>query len=721
MGSVNLDTKELINKINTNISKFWDGFRKLPNDFDLEFNYLKAMYVTQVVVPGDCQEKCIQIYNKVDDLIACKDLDASERENLIVKALQGTRDVYKFMNIKSYNHYLFVNNFGDLPKELAYFINRVSIDVLKYMNFKHYQEFENTLMNMGFNYSDACKLSLQIYHVLGYFKGRDLLNGKYGAISKGKLKSIFGNIDLGDTIYEKDQHNPKLNETVIKLMLGESYHVAGTPIKRYLEGTASDDITYFMENLNLIVNNWDLIIMEYTRRSNLEKLNLRLNIGQIRSILDNVMGTKREIKRKDSFRSRKKARYNKIPGFELRDMPLLDSDLFDYIGTVNKYVTRPNEVAKRGVELSRMIGDSSTKKIPNVQIQEDGCKLFVFHPQDRDIISAGFRISCCFVPTGEADAYGKNPSLVEYALTSPYGGGIEIRDTQGNTIMFSPILRNGNTLIIYSIQYANYTRKEIQLVTEMLKKWGKEVIEKSKQVEGENGIVAVTITNRGNIPQEEFPITLPDDKKFHIYDPDGKYAHLTFNDLKYDNVVVALKDGASISDIKYDVAVTSDYSYPLSDLKINHQVVEVDEQELSLIKEMLDIQTMIDNYTNMRKEKLKDQPVLAMELLREIKRLKSGFNEKYQELFAVGSEMKIDKYKRYKDAIDTIKEICEETNIDIDFDLTLLKKIYFTDSWFIAVDLNNELHDECITGAEYQFLAVLDDVKKQQLSLGGGR
>ena len=170
--------------------------------------------------------------------------------------------------------------------------------------------------------------------------------------------------------------------------------------------------------------------------------------------------------------------------------------------------------------------------------------------------------------------------------------------------------------------------------------------------------MAVTITNRGNIPQEEFPITLPDDKKFHIYDPDGKYAHLTFNDLKYDNVVVALKDGASISDIKYDVAVTSDYSYPLSDLKINHQVVEVDEQELSLIKEMLDIQTMIDNYTNMRKEKLKDQPVLAMELLREIKRLKSGFNEKYQELFAVGSEMKIDKYKRYKDAIDTIKEIC---------------------------------------------------------------
>ena len=258
-------------------------------------------------------------------------------------------------------------------------------------------------------------------------------------------------------------------------------------------------------------------------------------------------------------------------------------------------------------------------------------------------------------------------------------------------------------------------------VTEMLKKWGREVIENSKQVEGDKGIVAVTVTNRGNIPQEEFPIYLPLDKKFHIYDPEGKFAKKTFNDLKYDNVVVALKDVASIEDIKYDEEVISDYNYPLSDLKINHQVVEMDEQELSIVKEMLDLEEMIDNYTSMRKDNLKNQPVLAMELLREIKRLRSKFNAKYQELFKVSSVMRVDKYKRYNDAIDTIKEICRETNTNIDFDITLLKKIYFTDSWFIAIDLNDELHYECITGAEYQFLVVLDDVKKQQLALGGGR
>ena len=131
----NLDTKELINKINTNSLEFWNEFRKLPSDFDLELSYLQAIYVTKTVVPLDCQERCVQIYNKIEDLISYKDLDIAERENLITKALQRKRNVYNFINIKSYNHYLFVNNFDDLPKELAYFINRVSIDVLKNMNF----------------------------------------------------------------------------------------------------------------------------------------------------------------------------------------------------------------------------------------------------------------------------------------------------------------------------------------------------------------------------------------------------------------------------------------------------------------------------------------------------------------------------------------------------------------------------------------------------------
>ena len=712
-----MDRDTLINKLNVNAGSFWTDFKNLPNDFALEFAYLQAIYITQLSVPVDCQAKYFEICNKIDALISWKDLGINEREDLVIKALQGIRDPYKFLNVKSYNHYLFVSNFGDLPKELSYFVNRVSIDVLKYMNSKHYQEFMQILKNMGFNYVDATKLSMQIYHVLGYFKGRDLLNGKYGAVSKGKLKSIFGNIELMDIVYDVDKKIPDLNSTIINLMLGASYHIDNTPIKKYLTNEDNEDIIYFMENLNLILTNWNLILDEYTRRTNLERLKLRLNVGQIHSILDNIIVTKREVKRKESFRARKKTRYNKIPGFELRDMPLLNSDLFDYIGTVNKYVTSPSNVSARALELSRMMEDNSDKKFPNVKLQDARCKLFVFHPQDRDLISAGFRISSCFVPTGEADSCGVNPSFVEYCLTSPYGGWIEIRDSVGHSIMFSPILRNGNTLLIHSVQVANYTREEIRLIADMLKKWATEVIESSKLVEGDNGIIAVTITNRGNLPEELFPTILPEEKNFHMYDVDGKYAGI-YDDLKHPNHVVSMKDGYTIYDIKYDFEVPYDYVYPLSDLEINHQVVSVSDDELSLIKEMEELGNVINEYSNMRRTMLKGQPVLAMEMLRQIKKLKNDFNEKYRQLFAISTDIRVDQYKEYNNAVDTIKEICKETNTAIDFDLLMLTKIYYTDNWFIALDVTGELHYECISGAEYQFLLVLEDVKKQYLGSG---
>ena len=61
----------------------------------------------------------------------------------------------------------------------------------------------------------------------------------------------------------------------------------------------------------------------------------------------------------------------------------------------------------------------------------------------------------------------------------------------------------------------------------------------------------------------------------------------------------------------------------------------------------------------------------------------------------------------------TIKTIYEEIDSQLDFDIYTAKRIYYSDNWFVAVDLNGELHYECIAGAEYQFLTVLNDVKRQ--------
>ena len=715
-----MDKETLLNTLKTNPQLFWHEFNNLPGNFDLEWHYLQVIYASNADIPANCIVRYQMIIEKAYDLVTSQEISYNEKQNLIIEALKGQRDIYAFINIKSHNHYLFAMRFGDVTKDLSFFINKLSLDILNNMNVKHFHSFYTKLLNKGFNHTDATKLSIQVYHVLGYFKGRDLLDDKYGEITKRKLKNIFGSIELNDVLYDLNSKEPILNNQIINLLLGESYNVTGTPIKEYIRNTASPEVNYFVENLNLVIGNWNLILDEYTRRSHLEVLSLRLNIAQIHSILTTILSTKQEIKKKESFRSRKKSRYNKIPGFELRDMPLLDSDVFDYIGTVGKYVTSQTKAPARALELSRAMEGNTTKKFPSIKLTEDNYKLFVFHPQDRDLISAGFRIDCCFVPTGEADAQGLNPSFVEYCLTNPYGGGMEIRNYIGNSVMFSPLLRNGNVLLIHSVQLANYSKEEITIIINMLKKWAREVLAISQKMEGDAGLVAVTITNRGNLPAEAFSDTLPEDKKFHLYDIAQRYSN-TYIDLDQPNQVVALKDGATIADIKYDIPVSYNYSYPLSDLEKNHRTVIITAEQMPIVKDMRDLTLMIANYAEARKFMLKQQPALANELLRQIRDLKNRFSEKYQQLFAVSPNTRIDSYKEYDDALNTIKEICQETSANIDFGDTPLSEIYYTDNWFIALDSTGKLYYDCINGSEYQFLIVLEDIKNHQLAVGGSR
>ena len=110
-----------------------------------------------------------------------------------------------------------------------------------------------------------------------------------------------------------------------------------------------------------------------------------------------------------------------------------------------------------------------------------------------------------------------------------------------------------------------------------------------------------------------------------------------------------------------------------------------------------------------------------MEMLRHIKELQEKSILLYREIFNLNSEARIDKYKEFCDALDSIKAIYEKIALPMDFDIYSLNKIHYSDDWFIAADHSGELHCECIEGAEYQFLIVLNDIKKQQLERSGGR
>lgn len=707
-----LDKDILVKRLDDDATSFWQEFNDLPDNFNVELEYLQAIYALGVVIPKNCTNKYQSIINKIESLIQCKEISIDEKRELVIKALNKERNPYNFLNIKSRSHYLYVLNFGDISKELSLFVNKLSMDILNYMNPKHLKIFVNLLINKGFYYADAVKLAFQVYHVLGYFKGRDFLEDKYGDVSRGKLKSIFGNIDLSEMLYDLDSKEPILNNTIINLMLGESFHVDGSPIKKYLNGEDNESVKFFLENLNLVFKNWDLINQEFIRRSNLEDLKLKLNVGQIKTILTNIIDMNREIKRKDSFRGRKKVRYEKIPDFDIRDLPLLESDLFDYVGTYNKYVVDPRNAPLRAVELSRMMEGNVSKKIPEVSINEGRNKLFTFHPQDRDIISAGFRTGNCFIPNGSADGFGVGAGLLEYTIATPYGGGIEIRDRVGKTIAFAPILRNGNVLFIHSIEGIKLSSDEKKMITLFIKAYADEVIRESSLKEEDNSIVAVVCAEEFNIDTNSYIDMLPDDKKFHVYDPSGRYKGI-YGNFDRINGVVAYKKGCDSSSIKLDKEVEYDYIYSLSELENNHRINEFSEEEMNIIKVLDETKKGDCEIASTRMILLKNhQNVLATELLRELRKVRNRFKDKYQELFKV-SLSRVDVYQEFSNAYQAIKSIYEETGSEIDFDIYDIKRIYYSDNWFVAISFTDQLYYECISGAEYQFLTVLEDVKKQ--------
>ena len=132
--------------------------------------------------------------------------------------------------------------------------------------------------------------------------------------------------------------------------------------------------------------------------SNKSKLSIKLNVAYCNSAIKKIESNRKK------------------PALEFRDEPLLNSDVFDYVGYDNQFVSEPAKAPARAIELSRRMEKVEKKKFPNIELEKDGYTLFVYGPQDRNILSAGFRSGCCFRPRGNADNSGKDNSLLNYCL-----------------------------------------------------------------------------------------------------------------------------------------------------------------------------------------------------------------------------------------------------------------------------------------------------------------
>lgn len=335
---------------------------------------------------------------------------------------------------------------------------------------------------MGLGDFEASNIGLKGYSTLGFARMQELLSGKYGPINSDKLSHLFSNLNCANVVFEPDGKNfkPMINEQLINLLFGANFKVVNTPIRNFLNGfgemeeyikketekikanqdLSEDDkrqrvdelntsytaycfnVTEFISNFEFIFNNWDVIEEEFLKKQSVSKLKIKLNISQVNEIVTSLKTVQKTIRTKKGFSNKQQTRYKRIPHYEPRDYPLVESDVFDYVGIQTQYTTNPEQAPERAVQLSRMMENKTTKKIPNVNLDYGTYNIKIFNPQDRNLISGGYRSGCCFRPNGNADNFGSNNSLLTYCCATEYGSGIEIRDNKGKTLMFSPVLRN---------------------------------------------------------------------------------------------------------------------------------------------------------------------------------------------------------------------------------------------------------------------------------------
>ena len=604
-------------------------------------------------------------------------------------------------------------------------ITSIPLNIMEKINKKHLREIISLLDNYHLK-GEKILLACNIYLSIGYERAKDLLNPNsnknYGPVNSSILKKMFLNIKTVDIMFKEEGNGyiPVLNEEWINLIFGESYKIKNTPIRNYLNNSQDkeeeinrlkmkidNDLTLtisekqdkliklnkqfekYNEELNTFIglcsssfNEWDIILEEFFKSSNNSKLKTKLNIAKVNELLKLVKNKRN------------------LPELEVQDELLFNSDVFNYVGYDNQYAVNSENAPKRAVHISRNMHNYQ-KRFPNIKIKKDNLILEVYNPQDRRILSAGYRSKCCFRPNGTGDNEGKDNSLLFYCATNEYGGGLEIKNLEGETIMFSPILRNGNVSMIHSIETKGL-KEEADKVHELLKEYAEQTILESAK--NDDDISFVTITDLHYLDKKYTIGYLPIDKKFKIYqgNPD------MYNNLNQEHYLLAKKDNKHFNDIKYNEEVKS-YDYPKQQVKLNITVTKEEQQMImKLHKEYQECILL----TNERYETLKNNDEdKSYELLIKINEKKKSYLNKYQEILKCRKGR--DLYKEYITSLNTIKRINEELKININENLI---NINTGNDWYIAYDENNNRYAYALESGQEQLKDELSKINNLEVN-----
>lgn len=601
-----------------------------------------------------------------------------------------------------------------------YFIDKI--------NKKHIQQIISMLKDKGCSGMELTLLAMKMLSNIELQRCRDLLNPdlskNYGDVSLYHVRILFNNFSLYDTEFREDGKNflPVYNDELIRVFFGENYKIKNTPIRNYLssysekkaEHLVLEDkiitdstltpqqkrakldelneafkdyqfcVSNFVQTRHMCHSKWFSIKEEFLKQQNKSKLKLKLNLAKIEELSKIVS--------------------HQMPELDIRDNALINSDVFDYVGIDNQYTTHPEKARARAVELSRKMETQTKKKFPNITKSKGNLTLRVFNPQDRRILSVGYKTNCCFRPNGSADNDGMNNSLLNYCVSTEYGGGLEIVDEKGNVIMFSPLLRNGNVLMIHSIETTYNENLEIMHdVHELLKEFSVSCIEAAK----ENGdeLDFVTITNLHYLNPKYTEGYLPKSCEFKVLDVSNQFEGM-YNNLDNGHAVLSHREGKTFSDIKYgEVGVSYDYNAFITKY-IGH--VEYTEEEIRNIEFMMNLKEEIIKLSNERYIAVKNNDSsLNLILISLINSKKKEYLDLYKKM--LDSKKGVDICSEYHKITRLITYIDEQTHTLSRFDIG---NIMYGDDWYINISPNGILNYNALPNATQEMMERLEMLKK---------
>ncbi len=655
-------------------------------------------------------------------------VNSSFKNLLIDKILQGVVHYSVVDYIDSDKTCYFSTNIVEIRSTYSMeYVNTLPNDILLKLNKKHCSDIYKLLKLKNVSNCLIVKLMINIYLSLGYARARDLLSSNidksYGQVGENTLNTIFGNISPNaiEMKQEGNSYVPVLNNAWINLIFGSNYKVKNTPIRNLLlkcmdkreeieqrkkiiksDLTLTEEVkiekinllekqfsTYeaelnkFFENIGVAFNQWDIIEEEFLKAQSKSKLKMTLNLSKINEIIDIIKSK------------------SKLPELDYMDQPLLDTDVFSYVGYDTQYTVNPQTAPARAVELSRGMSAITTKKFPRVSLKQDGLCLEVYNPQDRGILSAGYKSGCCFRPNGNADNGGQNNSLLYYCTNTTYGGGIRIEDEEGNLLMFSPLLRNGNVLMIHSIETKGLNNKS-DLVHELLVKFAEEVIRISKDTS--DPIDFVTITDLHYLDKSYVKGNLPNTKKFSVYDENNSFTRM-YNNLNYTHMILASREGVTFDDIVYG-SVQHDYTFPIKTFYDTFSFAN--EEDIILLQQIDMLKTRINLLSNKRNQLLQDgKSDEAYELLVNIKNTKKEYLVLFKKMLSLQPGKNL--YESYKKAMQAVELVSNKLNREIPSNIL---EITYGNGWYIAITSDGKLIGYCLSGCYDDFKKYYENLKQ---------